>query len=107
MHGLPHAPRHEHGRDLPRSHLVGQRDRRRQDVPGHAAEPFGARASRAGEPQSGGQRAARAVGRPEIPAEDRQPRVQRDAEEHAVRRLPRTWLAVPRRVQARPGRQPD
>ncbi len=37
MHDLPHPSRHEHGHHLFRPHLVGQRNRWRQDVPEGAA----------------------------------------------------------------------
>ena len=38
VHGLSHAPGHKHGRDLSRHDLVGQRERRRQDVSEEAAQ---------------------------------------------------------------------
>ena len=50
VHDLPHAPGHEHGDHLLRLHLVGERNRRRVDVPEGAARaersvpPAGARA---------------------------------------------------------------
>ena len=38
MHGLPYASRNQHGRDIFRLHLVGQRSRWRQHVSGEAEE---------------------------------------------------------------------
>ena len=51
-------------------------------------------------------RCARPVDRRRISGEDRHARVQRATQAHAVRRLPRPRLDLPRRLQARPQGQP-
>ncbi len=51
VHDLPHAPRHQHGRHLPRLHLVGQRGRRRRRMYPKAADEA-ARAARDGRASS-------------------------------------------------------
>ena len=69
VHDLPHAPGHEHGRDLPRLHVVGQRGRRRAHVPEGAEEARRRRSSDAIErAQPRGRRAASGLwSRPQVP----------------------------------------
>ena len=67
VHDLPHAPRHEHGHDLLRLHVVGERDRRRADVSGHAEAAAGRRTVRDPQPQPRAVGAEGQLGGPEVP----------------------------------------
>ena len=106
VHGLPHAPGHEHGRDLFRLHLVGQRNGWRAHVAGPATPSQRRRAEPDSDSQSRGLRRARPVVRPRLSRKDRHAGVQPAAATHAVRRLSQPRLDLPRRLQARPQRQP-
>ena len=106
VHDLPHAPRHEHGHDLPRLHLVGQRGRRRGACTRRSRRrsrpPSATRSQRA---QPRGRGAARASG-PTATSWPTSRTLNPQAQEHAVRRLPRPRLGLPRGLQAGPQGQP-
>ena len=106
VHGLPHAPRDEHGRDLFRLHLVGQRNGWRAHVarPATQSQRSGAKPDSDAQPRT--LRCPRPVVRPGLPGENRHVRVQPPAATHPVCRLPQPWLDFPRGVQARSQRQP-
>ena len=77
VHGLPHASRHEHGRDLFRLHLVGQRNGWRAHVPAAAAQSQRAEQRSRSRPAIPKRSAVRGLwSDPEFLREDRHARVQ-------------------------------
>ena len=99
VHDLPHAPAqhvHEH---VPGLHHVGLRIRRALDVAEAGAEPQPHRAAPHPGPQPRGRRGRRPVGRRRFPQQGLDRR-QPEGRGHAVRRLSRPWLELPRHLQA-------
>ena len=104
VHDLPHASAEHVPEQLPRLHDVGLRVRRAAHVAGEAAVSDARADPRGARPQSGRRGDARQVGGRRLPQAG--VRAQSADEGHAVRRLPRPRLELPRRVQARPQGQP-
>ena len=80
---------------LSRLHVVGQRDRRREDVSREARSTSDRRSAPSDrEPQPRRQRRARALGRPAVPRKTGTPEFNTQLRAHAVRRLPRPRLGL-------------
>ena len=93
---------------LPRLHVVGRGDRRRADVSGQSSRSIRRRGARrvAGRATRKAAALTRHCGPTRRSCRRRARRAQPAAQAHAVRRLPRPRLGLPRRLQARPQGQP-
>ena len=103
VHRVPHPSRHEHGGDLSRLHLVGQRNRwRTRCIRKKQHNPTDEERYQSWQANPEGA-AARGMWRDlDFLQKIGYARIQQAAEAHAVRRFPRPRLGVSRRLQARP-----